>query len=102
MRQTTYFETVDICQRSHGGNAESRAAYAQGNKEATRKKILEAITEAGAHGLTVDELAIRWNVGNQTLSGRFSELKVNNLIQKAGTRPTRTGAMAGVYVRTEP
>ncbi len=100
MRQTDFFTKQDICAVNHGCNAESNAAFGEG-KELLRQRVLAEIRKAGTRGLTVDELSKHWGVGCNALSGRFSELKVNSLIEKVGTRPTRTGSNAGVYVATK-
>ena len=52
---------TDICERKHGGNPQSIAAYGTGkSKEAQRWRVLEAIRDAGDRGLTCDELAAQW------------------------------------------
>lgn len=93
-------ELWDICERRHRGNSESAKAQAQRRHKSAeqRARVLAAIESAGASGLTVDELAARWGVGANVVSGRFSELKAADRIVKHGTRKTRAGNSAGVFV----
>lgn len=97
MQQTLF--TEDICSRNHGANPQSVAAEpSKESKEALRRRILQAIQEAGSWGISCDELAAKWNVGNHTLSPRFSELKANGMIRQIATRPTRSGKPAAIFV----
>jgi len=91
---------LDITRRKHGGNPESAQAHARraGKWPQQRARVLAAIRLAGPQGLTCDELADKWGVGMNCLSGRFSELRKAGAIRKAGTRPTRSGNQAGVFV----
>lgn len=90
----------DVCSKKHGGNPESESAQEgrKGKAAAQRARVIEAIRASGARGLTVDELAASWNVAPNAISGRFTELKALGKITKAGTRKTRSGSRAGVYV----
>lgn len=85
----------DICARLHRGNAESEAAFKsiKGNLSFRCECVLAAIKRAGAHGLSAKDLAADWNVGLNTISGRFSDLKKANLIRKVSVRDA-----SGVYV----
>ena len=83
MNQTDLF---DICARRHKGNPESRAANKRVRKAEQRRKVLFAILESGTVGITCRELAEEWNVGMNTISGRFSELKADGDVVKVGTR----------------
>jgi len=94
MHQTSI--DFDICQNRHRGNAQSVAAFS-GDTSQQRMQVLEAIREAGSHGLSCDELSAKWGVGCNAISGRFSELKMTGLIVKSGLRPTRAGKNAAVY-----
>jgi hypothetical protein len=78
----------DICEAKHRGNSESVAA--SGDKDAQRERVFDAIAASGDDGLTCDELS--------AISGRFSELKKDGLIEMRGRRQTRSGSLAGVYV----
>ena len=93
----------DITANRHRGNPESVAAQKSRNRSAAqqRARVLEEIRRAKTLGLSSDELATKWGVGVNVVSGRFSELKAGNRIVKIGTRPTRLGRQAAVYVATE-
>ena len=79
-------ELWDACASKHKGNSESRAANLKANhsKAQDRERVLEACRRPG--GVTCKELAAEWEVGMNNISGRFTELKAKNLIQKIGTR----------------
>ncbi len=99
MLQTDLF---DVCERKHGGNAQSAAANRKNlqHRAAQRKAVFEAIKGASGNsadlvpGLTCRELAESWGVGMNCISGRFSELKAAGLIKKIGVR-----AGCGVFVK---
>ena len=76
----------DICARKHRGNAQSVAANetAKPTKARQRERVLQACKMFG--GVTCRELADLWRVGMNQISGRFSELKREGLIEKVGTR----------------
>lgn len=92
---TEGLELFDVCAARHKGNAESVAANRRNSMHRTRQQaeVLEAVRAAGENGLTCRELAERWGVGMNTISGRFSELKRAGLIRNAGVRDG-----CGVYV----
>lgn len=102
-QQLDFFDTTA---RKHRGNPESRAAHTDVRETAaaTRAKILAQIDAAGPAGLTCDEAAVINDTTPNAISGRFTELKgipsrnLPQLIAKAGTRPTRSGSRAAVYV----
>lgn len=59
----------------------------------------QAIRDAGAHGLTADELAARLDMDRWSIQPRTSELKRKALIRDSGLRrPNRTGKMAIVWI----
>ena len=81
------FELLDdICRKRHGGNENSEAANekAAPNKASQRAKVFAAIKTEGS--LTCRELAERWGVGLNQISGRFSELKKQGKIYQSGRR----------------
>lgn len=106
--QTSLFDTTgppeppayakDICARKHGGNEQSRRAFSADTAAIQRERVLAAIMQAGERGLTCDELAAKWGKAQNEISGRFAELKKESWIAKIGTRKTRSGNSAGVYV----
>ena len=63
-----------------------------------RAKVFDAIKRHGQYGLTVDGLSEIWGIPPNAISGRFTELKKEGRIKKIGTRRTRSGHAAGVYV----
>jgi Fic family protein len=99
----------DICKRKHGGNAESDEAHRSRKPKASSQKAwaLKAIVTAKRKGLTVDELAEIWGVGLNAISGRFSELHKEGLIERLEDsqggrvrRDTRSGGKAAVWIST--
>lgn len=62
---------------------------------------LGAIAEAGANGLTTDELAAQLNVDRWSIQPRTSELRRKALICDSGLRrPNCTGKLAIVWIKT--
>jgi hypothetical protein len=97
MHQTSI--DFDICSARHQRSPESVAAFNPESAESDRKRVYQAIVDAGGVGLTCDELAAKWGVGQNQISGRFSWLKLQGLIQQNGTRETRAGKQAAVYTK---
>lgn len=88
---------------------QSLDAYCPGTAAQQRGRVLEAIRLAGECGLTCDELAERWGVSPNDISGRFSELSgtvddgpwIAKKLDGNGrtvTRKTRRGKQAAVLV----
>lgn len=64
-----------------------------------QRMALEAIREAGGHGLTADELAARLDLDRSTIQPRTSELRRKGLIRDSGhRRPNATGKQAIVWI----
>jgi hypothetical protein len=90
----------DVCAGRHGGSPESQAAFREhrGGFAKRRGEVLAEIRKAGAGGLTAKELARIWAVGLNTISGRFSELKMDHEIvvvrDPAGRAVRRDGCAA--------
>lgn len=58
-----------------------------------------AIRDAGAHGLTADEVAARLNIDRCSIQPRTSELKRKGHIRDSGQRrPNATGKLAIVWI----
>lgn len=58
-----------------------------------------AIRDAGAHGLTADELAARLDMDRWSIQPRTSELRRKGLIRDSGQRrPNSTGKLAIVWI----
>ncbi len=69
----------DICETRHGGNAHSVAANKRADKLADRQAIIEFLR---AHGKGYSkEIARAMKKPLNALSGRFSELKRDNVIE---------------------
>lgn len=81
-------ELWDICARRHRGNPRSKAAFERlkPDLQGQREKVYRAVLEAGQDGLTCRELAKRWGVGMNQVSGRFSELKRDGRVKVVGER----------------
>lgn len=93
----------DITKNRHGGNSYSNGAQKERGIKAAkqRARVRTQITLAGKDGLTVDECAEKFGVPPNQVSGRFTELKALRMIEKHGSRKTRTGSLAGVWVAKE-
>lgn len=63
-------------------------------------KVLHAIAHAPC-GMTCDEVELYTDLSHQTASARVNELARRGQIQAAGTRPTRSGRKATVWVVVE-
>ena len=76
------------------------AANALAPKLGRLQRMAEAaIREAGAHGLTADELAARLDMDRWSIQPRTSELRRKGRIRDSGTRrPNSTGKRAIVWV----
>jgi hypothetical protein len=58
-----------------------------------------AICDAGAHGLTADELAARLKLDRYSIQPRTTELRRKGLIKDSGQRrPNGTGKLAIVWI----
>lgn len=92
-------DLFDICQNKHGGDPESVAAHAAGDKLRDRAVALEFIRLRGQTGATADEFAEHLGRQLNQVSGRFTELKRDGQIVASGAkRPTRSGSAAKVYI----
>lgn len=93
---------VDVTAAYHRNNAESAAANpTPASKAARRQYILDLIAAEGDWGATSDEIEQLTGWPHQSVSARFTELKASGAVVKAGTRPTRSGRSAAVYVVPE-
>lgn len=89
----------DVCARKHGGNVESSNAFDIIVDELNKRQfeVLDRIKSA-RFGLTGDELAIELRTTPNAISGRITELRIMRKIEKRGTRKTRSGCSAAVWV----
>lgn len=76
----------DITANRHGGNEQSDAAFESilESLSETKRRVLAACFRPG--GVSCRELAEEWEVGLNVISGRFSQLKRDNLIVKHEVR----------------
>jgi len=82
-----FHEWQDICQQRHRQNKESNQAFQAKIKPTLKERqrqVLEEISLSGSDGLTCKELANKWAIGMNVISGRFSELKRSGQIEPAG------------------
>lgn len=64
-----------------------------------QRMAMGAIRDAGAHGLTANELAALLNMDRWSIQPRTSELKRKGLIRDSGQRrPNSTGKLAIVWI----
>lgn len=74
------------------------AWHGKTNTAEQREKVLARVGQAGAAGITLDELAAEWSVSPNTISGRFTELAAGGLLRRTTRRrATRSGASAVVW-----
>lgn len=94
----------DVTQNRHKGAETSVKAHKRirSGLQARREAIYASIKSYGiaTNGITVDELAYFWKTTPNAISGRFSELARDGRIKKIGTRKTRSGCSAAVWVAT--
>ena len=90
----------DITANKHRGNQQSKQAHKarQHASKRQRDKVFNAIKRSGNRGITAHELADRWGVSVNQISGRFSELKADGLAKKKGVRLNFNGRPCGVIV----
>jgi len=89
-----YAPPEDITERKHGRVETSVAAFdaIRSSLSERRASVLAFIKSRGAQGATSDEIAERFGVPLNAISGRCSELLRDALIYTTGDkRPTRLG-----------
>jgi hypothetical protein len=67
-----------------------------------RERVFVAIADAGEGGYTTDELEALLGLAHQTCSPRVNELARRGRIRANGTRKTRRGRAAIVWVAVKP
>lgn len=89
----------DVCARKHGGNPQSVEAFEaiRDTLSANQEWILSIIKKR-EHGVTVDELSYALDTTPNAISGRITELRMMGKIEKCGTRKTRSGCSAAVWI----
>ena len=88
----------DVCARKHGGNEQSNAAFQSVQLNSSQRKVFAMLCEYGNFGQTVDGLSIALGTTPNAISGRLTELRIMGKIEKRGTRKTRSGCSASVWV----
>ena len=99
----------DITIRKHRGNPESLAAgvIRRATAASQPSRVRLEVMASGFRGRTVDELADKWGAEVNRISGRFTELCRDGLIERRDhkgkriTRPTRSGCRAAVWFTVE-
>lgn len=87
----------DPCERKHGGDRESKAAFKRVDTDTDMAMILEIIRRSRS-GVTLDDVSAAIGRPPNAISGRFTSLKASGQIVATGeTRPTRSGASAKIY-----
>lgn len=83
---------TDVCENRHGGAAASVDAFAKVRETLTynQGRVLRAIEDEKADGLSCKELSMLWGVGMNAISGRFTELKKAGRIEACGRRAGST------------
>lgn len=92
-------DAYDICAGRHRGNEESEMAFdgISPEREKLYRRVLRAIDrEPHYQGLTCEEISIRTGIAYTTCSARLSEMKRDGILEKIGTRATRSGSKAAV------
>ena len=89
----------DITHNYHGGNQQSVAANKRTNKARDRARIYAHIHTCGMYGSTSDECEVALDMGHQTCSARFTDMKCDGLLIPIGIkRKTRHNCDAEVCV----
>ena len=93
----------DICARKHGGNEQSKAAFACVKDHLSKSqervfRIIKNECDIYHEGLTVNDLSHLLDTTPNAISGRITELRIMGRIEKRGTRKTRSGCSAAVWV----
>ena len=88
----------DPCERKHGGNANSVAAFDRVYQTLSNRQaaVYAHIAAAGSHGATMKEVAADLGVQLNTISGRRVQLVAKGLIR--GTGVSRAGSEVFVAV----
>lgn len=98
MEQISMFTRDPTAAYSHN-NKQSYEAHksVKNTKQAQLNKIFACIL-GSSRGRTCDEVEAILGISHQAASARFVELKATNRIKQSGTRKTRSGRKAGVWI----
>lgn len=90
---------LDVCAARHGGVDTSVEAHRRVKKTRDQSLVLSCLKAAGGDGMTLDELCVKMGRTPNAISGRLTELRIQELVVRLATRrPTRTGTGARVHV----
>lgn len=87
----------DTTSNYHGGDPYSRRANRRTDKSRDIQRLYRLLYERYPGGLTSDEAEVITGMVHQTCSARFTDMKRYAWIEQCGSRPTRTGNVAGVW-----
>ena len=65
-----------------------------------QRKVYNAIRSYGLTGITAQQVGIVLEMSGDSVRPRIVELMAQGLIEEAGTRPTKSGRQASIYVVT--
>ncbi len=63
-----------------------------------RRRVLDFVAKCGTNGATLDEACVALGTTPNQISGRFTELRKLGYIVRTGSRKTRSGNAAAVYI----
>lgn len=78
----------DPTRNRHGGNAESNAAFdsIRCARSPMQREVMLCAEAMGLRGVTLKEVARTMGMSIQTVSGRLTELKASNMLEKTELR----------------
>ena len=88
---------IDTTSGYHGGDPYSDKANRSLDKNRDLYRLYRLLYERHPGGLTCDEAERITGMSHQTCSARFTDMKRYVWIEHCGSRPTRTGNLAGVW-----
>jgi hypothetical protein len=88
---------MDTTYNRHGGNTYSSEANKHTNKERDLYRLYYLMFSRWPDGLTAEEASGITGMPYTTCSARFTDMKRFDWIEHCGSRPTRTGNLAGVW-----
>ncbi len=94
---------MDITSGNHQGDLFSTQAHDSvlSSKNKLRAMVIMTIRDNEWYGCTSDEIEQLLELSHQTVSARMTELKALGQIFLKGSRKTRSGRSAGVWVTKE-
>lgn len=95
------YQQPSLPYQSHSPTSRHAAASMREPAEKQRERINRYGDARGADGLTVDEIEVDLGIRHCSASARLLELREAGWYAPAGTRKTRSGRPARVYVKLE-